>query len=108
MKATSREKTPLSGRRNRPNSSPDSDRNERYAPEGSPKSAHSGTSEMLDTKHNRKRAESDLQLLANRIALLRVEEQKAVNKIHETKARAEEILMLDPRTWVLYRRTYIF
>ncbi len=54
----------------------------------------SNSSEMLDVKVHRKRAESDLQLLANRIALLRVEEQKAINKFHETKARAEEILEL--------------
>lgn len=47
---------------------------------------------MLDIKINRKRAESDLQLLANRIALLRLEEQKAMNKVNETKTRAEEIL----------------
>jgi hypothetical protein len=58
----------------------------------SPKSAATNTSEMLDVKVHRKRAESDLQLLANRIALLRVEEQKALNKVTETKARAEEIL----------------
>jgi hypothetical protein len=35
---------------------------------------------MLDIKHSRKRAETDLQLLANRIALLRLEEQRAMNK----------------------------
>ena len=47
---------------------------------------------MLESKLNRKRAESDLQLLANRIALLKVEEQKALTKVQETKLRAEEIL----------------
>jgi hypothetical protein len=47
---------------------------------------------MLETKQERKRAETDLQLLANRIALLRLEEQKAANKVTETKMRAQEIL----------------
>ena len=56
------------------------------------KSAESNASAMLDTKNNRKRAEADLQLLANRIALLRAEEQKAMSKISETKTRAKEII----------------
>ena len=42
---------------------------------------------MLETKQERKRAETDLQLLANRNALLRLEEQKAANKVIETKER---------------------
>ena len=46
---------------------------------------------MLDAKLTRKRAETDLQLLANRIALLRMEEQKALQKVSETKAKADEI-----------------
>ena len=58
---------------------------------GSPKSDTGVTSDMLDAKLTRKRAESDLQLLANRIALLKVEEQKALNKVNETKLRADEI-----------------
>ena len=58
----------------------------------SPTKSESNYNEMLDIKINRKRAESDLQLLANRIALLRLEEQKAMNKVNETKTRAEEIL----------------
>jgi hypothetical protein len=45
---------------------------------------------MLDAKLTRKRAESDLQLLANRIALLRLEEQKAMQKIVETQQRADQ------------------
>ena len=59
---------------------------------GSPKSDHSNGSQMLETKFSRKRAETDLQLLANRIALLKLEEQKALQKVQETKQRAEEIL----------------
>lgn len=58
----------------------------------SPTKSESNYNDMLDIKVNRKRAESDLQLLANRIALLRLEEQKAMNKVNETKTRAEEIL----------------
>lgn len=57
----------------------------------SPKSENSG-SQMLENKFSRKRAETDLQLLANRIALLKLEEQKALQKVHETKSRAEEVL----------------
>ena len=49
-------------------------------------------SAMLEAKDHRKRAESDLQLLANRLALLRLEEQKAMEKITETKIRAKEIV----------------
>ena len=48
--------------------------------------------ELLEVKQDRKKAESDLQLLANRIALLKTEEQKALHKITDTKARATEIL----------------
>ena len=40
---------------------------------------------MTNAKHSRQIAESDLQLLANRVALLRAEELKANNKINETK-----------------------
>jgi hypothetical protein len=47
---------------------------------------------MIDAKECRKRAENDLQLIANRIALLRFEEQRALEKVSETKVRAQEIL----------------
>ncbi len=69
--------------------------NERYGKHAklSPTSQKSNVGqEMLESKLHRKRAESDLQLLANRIALLKVEEQKALQKVQETKLRAEEIL----------------
>merc|ERR1711907_420797 len=49
---------------------------------------------MLHLKNNRKRAENDLQLLSNRVALLRNEEERALNKIEETKHRAKEILIM--------------
>jgi len=70
-----------------PDSPPRSERSHR-----SGGSAATNASTMLDVKNNRKRAEADLQLLANRIALLRAEEQKAVTKMLETKSRAQEIL----------------
>jgi len=52
---------------------------------------------MLEEKTNRKRAEVDLQLLANRIALLRAEEQRALTKVTETKDRAKEIIDIKRR-----------
>ena len=58
---------------------------------GSPMSDTGVTNDMLDAKLTRKRAESDLQLLSNRIALLKLEEQKALHKVTETRQRADEI-----------------
>ena len=52
---------------------------------------------MIEAKLNRKRAEGDLQLLMNRISLLNSEEQKALNKITETKTRAHEIREMKKR-----------
>ena len=52
---------------------------------------------MLDAKCNRKRAEVDLQLLANRIALLKAEESKALQKVTVTKNRANEIMQIKKR-----------
>merc|ERR1740123_2975644 len=46
------------------------------------------------SKESRKRAELDAQLLANRIALLKQEEEKAWKKIEETRKRADEIMKL--------------
>lgn len=57
----------------------------------SPKSDTSTNSDMLDLKLSRKQAESELQQLANRVALLKMEEQKAAEKVSETKSRAAEI-----------------
>ena len=61
------------------------------------KSAESNASVMLDVVSGRKRAEGDLQMLANRIALLRTEEQRAMAKIAETKKRAKEVISLKKR-----------
>ena len=53
-----------------------------------------GKNRLLQAKLQRKQAEADAQLLANRIALLRQEEAKAWKKIQQTKIRATEILNL--------------
>merc|ERR1712217_659977 len=49
---------------------------------------------LTSAKESRKRAELDAQLLANRIALLKQEEEKAWKKIEETRKRATEITEL--------------
>jgi len=55
----------------------------------------SGVNASLTTaKESRKRAELDAQLLANRIALLKQEEEKAWKKIEETRKRAGEVMGL--------------
>jgi len=51
-------------------------------------------SSLTSAKEARKRAELDAQLLANRIALLKQEEEKAWKKIEETQKRAAEITNL--------------
>jgi len=51
-------------------------------------------STLTAAKETRKRAELDAQLLANRIALLKQEEEKALKKIEDTKKRANEIMHL--------------
>jgi len=47
---------------------------------------------LTGAKEARKRTELDAQLLANRIALLKQEEEKAWKKIEETRKRASEIM----------------
>jgi len=51
-------------------------------------------SNLLALKRARKQIESDAQLLANRIALLKQEELKAWKKIEETKKKAKEVYLL--------------
>lgn len=51
-------------------------------------------SNLTAAKESRKRAELDAQLLANRIALLKQEEERAWKKIDETRKRAGEIVGL--------------
>ncbi len=45
----------------------------------------------------RKQTEDDVKLLANRIALLKMEEQKAWKKIEETKKKAKDIMSVKQR-----------
>merc|ERR1719199_1759777 len=54
----------------------------------------SNRASLTVAKEARKRAELDAQLLANRIALLKQEEEKAWRKIEETRKRANEIFTL--------------
>lgn len=44
---------------------------------------------LVATRVNKKKAAEDAKLLANRIALLKLEEKKAWKKIQETKRKAE-------------------
>jgi len=52
----------------------------------------SATSKLVNSRQSRKKAEEDVKLLANRIALLKQEEKKAWKKIEETKKKAKEIM----------------
>ena len=62
-----------------------------------PESKMNITNPMLDAKASRKRAEVDLQLLANRVALLKAEEAKALQKVSVTKVRAKDIITIKKR-----------
>ena len=53
--------------------------------------------QLVEAKIARKRAEEDERLLANRIHLLRQEEEKARKKIDETKKRASDIIGMKQR-----------
>merc|ERR1719502_585984 len=64
------------------------------APEGGGLTHSQMQANLTGAKEARKRAELDAQLLANRIALLKQEEEKAWKKIEETRKRAQEILEL--------------
>ncbi|KAL3669424.1 hypothetical protein V7S43_005818 [Phytophthora oleae] len=54
-------------------------------------------SAMLDAKNQRKQAETDAQLLANRLAHLRAEDARAQKRIEEAKRRAGEIEAIKKR-----------
>ncbi|KAG7388179.1 hypothetical protein PHYPSEUDO_012981 [Phytophthora pseudosyringae] len=54
-------------------------------------------SAMLDAKNQRKQAEIDAQLLANRLAHLRAEDVRAQKRIEEAKRRAREIEAIKKR-----------
>jgi len=64
-----------------------SDENQEMDPNGGPISGA-----LADQRVSRKRAQEDVKLLANRIALLKQEEQKAWKKIEETKKKANDII----------------
>ena len=49
------------------------------------------------TRVNKKKAADDARLLANRIALLKMEEKKAWKKIQETKRKAEQVMQVRQR-----------
>jgi len=49
------------------------------------------------TRINKKKAADDAKLLANRIALLKMEEKKAWKKIQETKRKAEQVIAIRQR-----------
>eukprot|EP00931_Biecheleriopsis_adriatica_P038482 TRINITY_DN22033_c0_g1_i2.p1 TRINITY_DN22033_c0_g1~~TRINITY_DN22033_c0_g1_i2.p1 ORF type:complete len:234 (+),score=60.50 TRINITY_DN22033_c0_g1_i2:139-840(+) len=56
------------------------------------------------SKEARKRAEADVQLLANRLALLRAEDAKAWRQIEEVRKRTQEVLALRSRNEEQFRR----
>lgn len=55
------------------------------------------TGALVATRMNKKKAADDAKLLANRIALLKLEEKKAWKKIEETKRRAEQAMQTRAR-----------
>eukprot|EP00904_Undaria_pinnatifida_P006958 jgi/Undpi1/3392/HiC_scaffold_15.g06765.m1 len=66
-------------------------------------SARATANLMLEAKNTRKRAEADVHLLANRLAHLQAEEEKARRKTEETKIRAAEIKRLKQQNQDLAR-----
>lgn len=60
--------------------------------------------ELLDARSVRKRTEEDARLLANRIALLKLEEQKAWKKIEETRKKTQEIMETRARNMEMQRK----
>jgi len=57
------------------------------------------TGALVQTRANKKRAKDDAKLLANRIALLKLEEKKAWKKIQETKKKAEQVIKIRERNY---------
>lgn len=76
----------------------ESPQNRSMSPEKQSRDSYGESEErLLESKLQRKKAEEDAKLLANRIALLRLEEQKALKKVEETRKKAKEILELKQR-----------
>mmetsp|Transcript_13611 Transcript_13611/g.17933 ORF Transcript_13611/g.17933 Transcript_13611/m.17933 type:complete len:245 (+) Transcript_13611:207-941(+) len=59
-----------------------------------PSEVYNYNGKLLSAQQRKKQALNDAQLLQNRIALLKKEEERAWRKIHQTKSRAQEILKL--------------
>ncbi|OMJ75542.1 hypothetical protein SteCoe_25276 [Stentor coeruleus] len=59
---------------------------------------------LAEAKQLRKRADEDARLLANRIALLKLEEQKALKKIEETRKKTQEIVETRSRNYHVYQK----
>jgi hypothetical protein len=57
------------------------------------------TGALVATRMNKKKAQDDAKLLANRIALLKLEEKKAWKKIQETKKKAEQVIQIRERNY---------
>lgn len=55
------------------------------------------TGALVQTRMNKKKAADDAKLLANRIALLKMEEKKAWKKIEETKKKADQVIKIRER-----------
>lgn len=55
------------------------------------------TGALVATRQNKKKAAEDAKLLANRIALLKLEEKKAWKKIEETKRKADQVTKVRAR-----------
>ena len=66
---------------------------EAYGPDGD----EEVTGALVATRLNKKKAADDAKLLANRIALLKLEEKKAWKKIEETKRKAEQVMKIRQR-----------
>ena len=74
------------------------------SPKGSPGEEEGVPGSLLEAKRARKQADEDARLLANRIALLKQEEQKAWKKIEDTRKRAKEIMDMRARNQELQRQ----
>lgn len=67
------------------------------SPENQESPNSSENQKLIEAKQARKKVEEDALLLANRIALLEVEDKKAQKKIQETRKKAQEIMDLKAR-----------
>lgn len=72
-------------------------------PQPYPDQGNSISEKLLGSKLARKQAEEDVKLLANRIALLKSEEEKAMKKINETKKKATDIMSMRKRNTATQR-----